>query len=59
MYLVIKCFFSQTIEEIVGVLTRISPRINEDFALIKLALNKLDFIELMIDRSWDFELTLR
>ena len=59
MYLVIKCFFSQTIEEIVGVVTRISPRINEDFALIKFALNKLHFIELMIDRSWDFELTLR
>jgi len=52
-------FFSQTIEEIVGVVTRISPRINEDFVLIKFALNKLHFIELMIDRSWDFELTLR
>jgi len=59
MYPVIKCFFSQTIEEIVGVVTRISPRINEDFVLIKFALNKLHFIELMIDRSWDFELTLR
>jgi len=59
MYPVIKWVFSQTIEEIVGVVTRISPRINEDFALIKFALNKLHFIELMIDRSWDFELTLR
>jgi len=41
-------------EEILGVGTRISPRINEAFALIKFALNKLHFIEIIVDRSWDF-----
>ena len=41
----------QTIEELLGVGTRISPRINEDFALIKFALNKLHTIEIIVDRS--------
>jgi len=49
----------QTLEEILGVGTRISPRINEDSALIKFALNELHFIEIIADRSWDFELTSR
>jgi len=44
----------QTIEEILGVETRIAPRINEDFALIKFALNELHSIEIIMDRSWDF-----
>ena len=49
----------QTIEEILGVGTRISPRINEDFELIKFVLNELHFIEIIADRNWDFELTSR
>jgi len=49
----------QTIEEILGAGTRISPKINEDLALIKFALSELHFIEIIADRSWDFELTLR
>jgi len=36
-----------------------SPQINEDFMLIKFALNELHSIEIIIDRSWDFEFTLR
>jgi len=43
----------QTIEELLGVGTRISPQIIEDFALI----NELHFIEIIVDRSWDFEFT--
>ena len=31
--------------------TRISSRINEDFALIKFALNELHFIEILVNRS--------
>jgi len=49
----------QTIEELLGVGTRISPRINEDFALIKFALNELHSIEITVDMSWDFEFTSR
>jgi len=49
----------QAIEELLGVGIRISPRINEDLALIKFALNELHFIEIIEDRSWDFEFTLR
>jgi len=49
----------QTIEEILGVGTRISPQINKDFALIKFALSELHFIEIIALRSWDFELTSR
>ena len=44
----------QTIDEIYGVGTRISPRFNKDIVLIKFALNKLHFIEIKADRSWDF-----
>jgi len=47
----------QTIEELLGVGTRISPRINEDFGLIKFAPNELHSIEIIVDRSWDFEFT--
>jgi len=39
----------QTIEEILGVETRISPQINEDIALIKFPLNELHFIEIIVD----------
>ena len=46
------------IEELLGVGTRISPRINEDFALIKFTLNELHSVEIIVDRSWDFEFTL-
>ena len=49
----------QTLEELLGVGTRISPRINEDFALIKFELNTLHSIEIIVDRSWDFEFTSR
>ena len=35
----------QTIEELLGVGAKISPRINEDFALIKIERNELHFIE--------------
>ena len=35
----------QTIEELLGVGAKISPRINEDFALIKMERNELHFIE--------------
>jgi len=49
----------QTIEELLGVGTRISPRINEDIALINICLNELHFIEIIADRNWDFELTSR
>jgi len=44
----------QTIEELLGVGTRISPRINKDFTL-----NELHSIEIIEDRSWDFEFTSR
>jgi len=47
----------QTIEELLGVGTRISPQINKDFGLIKFALNELHFIEIIVDRSWHFEFT--
>ena len=47
----------QTIEEILGVGTRISTQINEDFALIKFTHNEFNFIKIIADRSWDFELT--
>jgi len=40
------------IEELLGVGTRISPRINEDFSL-----SELHSIEIIVDRSWDFEFT--
>ena len=43
----------QAIEELLGVGIRISPRINEDLALIKFALNELHFIEIIEDRSLD------
>jgi len=46
----------QTIEEIFGVGTRISPQINEDFSPVKFALNKLHLIEIIVYRNWDFEL---
>jgi len=49
----------QTIEELLGVGTRISSRINEDFPLLKFALNKLHFIEIIVDKSWDVEFTSR
>jgi len=49
----------QTIEELLGVGTKISPRINEGFVLIKFTLNELHFIEIIVDRSWDFEFTSR
>jgi len=49
----------QTIEEILGVGARISPQINEEFALIKFELNGLHIIELIGDRSLDFEFTSR
>jgi len=49
----------QTIEELLGVWTRISLRINKDFALIKFALNELHSIEIIVERSWDFEFTPR
>jgi len=57
--LIIQKNMGQTIEELLGVGTRISPRINEDFALIKFALNELHTIEIIVDRSWDFEFTSR
>jgi len=47
----------QTIEEILGVGTKISPRIKEAFAFIKFALNKLHSIKIIVGRSWDFEFT--
>ena len=37
----------QTIEEILGVGTRSSPRINEDLGLIKFTLNKLYCVEII------------
>ena len=49
----------KTIEELLGVGTKISPRINEDFALIKFALNELHSVEVIVDRSWNFEFTSR
>jgi len=42
----------QKIEELLGVGTRISPRINKDFTL-----NKLHSNEIIEDRSWDFGFT--
>jgi len=45
------------IEELLGVSTRISPRINEDFTLIKFSLNELHSIEKIVDRSCDFEIS--
>jgi len=48
----------QTIEEILGVGTRISPQTNEDFALIKVCAKQLHFIEIIVYTIWDFELTL-
>jgi len=48
----------QTIEELLGVGTRISPRINEDFPLIKFTLNEVYTIVIIVDRRWDFEFTL-
>jgi len=48
----------QTIEELLGVETRISPRINKDLAVLKFALNILHFIEIIEDTSWDFGFTL-
>ena len=49
----------QTIEELLDVGIRISPRINEIFALIKFVLNELHSVEVIVDRSWDFEFTSR
>ena len=49
----------QTIEELLDVGIRISPRINENFALIKFVLNELHSVEVIVDRSWDFEFTSR
>ena len=44
----------QTIEEILGVGTRISPQTNEDFALIKVCAKQLHFIEIIVYTIWDF-----
>ena len=57
--LIIQKNMGQTIEELLGVGTRISTWINEDFALVKFALNELHSIKIKVDRSWDFEFTLR
>ena len=43
----------QTIQELLSVGTRISPQINENFAVIKFALNELHSIEIIVDRSWN------
>jgi len=49
----------QAIGELLGVGTRISPQIKNDFTLIRFTLNELHYIEIIEDRSWDFEFTSR